>query len=244
VRALIRSPQRSGVLVATKSFTYTDRSGRLQTVKAGQTRVSSDTEDARRFPDAFAPEDGRAIPPRAAVPVSPTTKLYVPVITDVLIDSFARDQLIDYAAISEDGLEIGGFLLGRIERKRINVVRVYRADEDRQTHRVTLRGDMAKIFADQVGLAIVGTWQTHPSHPADDRASVVRNASPSPQDLATFEKYLELDRNPCSANLILSPSDDEHLPWARPNIFTWIARIRDGAIECHRGFLKEVSDLS
>jgi proteasome lid subunit RPN8/RPN11 len=156
---------------------------------------------------------------------------HTPLISHVLMSTWERNRLVEYASASEDRLETGGFLFGRLGKDAIEVTNVCVADDDRRPFSMMLRGDYAKYLEGQWSSKIVGTWHTHPSG-----GNLL-----SPTDLEAFERYLDLDDNTYSANLILTPGRDAGWPWTPPTMTAWIlARKGDGRIRCSRGFLREV----
>jgi len=162
---------------------------------------------------------------------------HTPLVSLVLMSTWERSRLVEYASKSEDDrLETGGFLFGHIGKDAIEVTNVSMSDDNRAPDSMVLRGDEAKFLEESWG-GIVGTWHTHPGVGEG-------YGKFSERDLETWEHYLELDGNQYSANLILTPSRDARWPWTPPTITAWIMRRKgNGEIDCSRGFVREVDQI-
>ena len=216
-------------LVATKSFTFVDRIGRTQTVTAGQTCVSPESEDFARFPSRFMAVDRaarsantRSAPADTPPPVQLRAMAQLP--NTVHMTRSIRLSLDSEAARSQDGHESGGFLVGRTFEHGVQVLDVLGLPSAKRGSRfIELDGEAAERFVAQFSPStrIVGTFHTHPG----------ASNAPSPHDLGAWAPFFTWYPE-CRASLLLVPELEDGWPWAHPKVHAYMLRShrRDGSI--------------
>ena len=145
----------------------------------------------------------------------------------VALTPSAYERLVELAAQSVDGLEVGGIALGMFPRiGEVLITDVGSAGEDAERTATSLRADgahdaqLADALAQQVGGAILelGGWHSHP------RVGATR---PSPADAQRSAHMLALlDRGDLRVRayceLIVSP--DRERGWRSPVVSAWVTR--------------------
>lgn len=229
LQAINRSRAKGTVLVAARSFSYIDRSGRLQHIKSGETFVDSNTEDAQRFPTSFKPANGRGVSPptqRARQTFTPAfqveAKLEPP--TDVTMTWKVRRSLQEEAARMGNRLEAGGFLFGQIEphvlglTTRVQIQRFShcRLDDKRTASTFDVSSDhLEEALQDPT---CIGDWHTHPS---------IRSLTPSEKDIGAWGGRADRvswrrGRAPGYIGLIISSEDGAWVSWGM-RLSAWFA---------------------